>query len=157
MLKNENITPPWRTRLRNVFSCLLVFSVGLIGCTPLTPNMAQRAAQPKVPAARNFTSFSASLRCMDDLLLATKRPRTLISSTGIPDRTNKLSVGADDMLLNAVNQMNRKSRLYVFVDQSLERDSGQIAISPRAKPIRNPSCIFGVPFRKLIQVWHLPV
>ena len=105
-----------------------MLGIGLTGCTPLTPNLAQRAAQPKTPAARNFTSFSASLRCMDDLLVAAKRPRTLISSTGIPDRTKKLAVGADDMLLNAINQMNRKSRSYVFVDQSLEKDAGQIAI-----------------------------
>ncbi len=125
MLKNKNILQSWT---RRSVAWAIMSCVGLAACTPLTPNLAQRAAQPKTPAARNLTSFSASLRCMDDLLLAAKRTRTLISSTGLPDRTNKLNVGADDMLLNAINQMNRKSRAYVFVDQSLERDSGQIAI-----------------------------
>jgi peptidoglycan hydrolase-like protein with peptidoglycan-binding domain len=128
MLKNTQIIQTSRMHLRNLIWYVLICGFVLVGCTPLTPNLAQRGAQPKIPAARNFTSFSASLRCMDDLLLAAKRPRTLISSTGIPDRTNKLSVGADDMLLNAINQMNRKSGAYIFVDQSLERDSGQIAI-----------------------------
>lgn len=125
MFKSKNILLSWTRRF---VACVVVFGFGLAGCTPLTPNLAQRTAQPQTPAARNFTSFSASLRCMDDLLLAAKRTRTLISSTGLPDRTNKLNVGADDMLLNAINHMNRKSRTYVFVDQSLERDSGQIAI-----------------------------
>jgi hypothetical protein len=114
--------------LQRIVFTAIIFAVGLAGCTPLSPNLAQRAAQPKIPAARNFTSFSASLRCMDDLLVSAKRPRTLISSTGLPDRTRKLAVGADDMLLNAINQLNRKSKTYVFVDQSLEKDAGQIAI-----------------------------
>ncbi|GLQ35378.1 hypothetical protein GCM10007939_16610 [Amylibacter marinus] len=121
-------------------------SLGLVGlliagvaCTPLSPNFAQRTAQPKVPAARNFTSFSASLRCMDTLLASTKRGRTLISSTGIPDLTNKISVAGDDMLVNALNQMNRTSGAYVFVDQSLERDSGQIAIYTPQKNIATPT------------------
>lgn len=107
----------------------VVFGVAAVAaCTPLSPNTAQRAAQPKVPAARNFTSFSASLRCMDNLLASANLSQTLISSTGIPDLTKKLAVGADDMLLNAVNQMNRKSKSYLFVDQSLEREVGQISI-----------------------------
>jgi hypothetical protein len=114
--------------LQRILFAMIVFAVALTGCTPLSSNLAQRAAQPKIPAARNFTSFSASLRCMDDLLVTAKRPRTLISSTGLPDRTKKLAVGADDMLLNAINQLNRKSKAYVFVDQSLEKDAGQIAI-----------------------------
>jgi len=117
--------------------CLLSLSI-LVACTPLTPNLAQRAAQPKVPPARNFTSFSASLRCMDDLLLGAKRSRVLISSTGLPDRTKKLNVGTDDMLLNAINQMNRKSKTYVFVDQSLEKLNGQIAIHTPRKGTINP-------------------
>ena len=118
----------WATQIKHTFVSIIVSAMVLAGCTPLSPNMAQRAAQPKVPAARNFTSFSASLRCMDDLLVAAKRPRTLISSTGLPDRTKKLAVGADDMLLNAINQMNRNSKTYIFVDQSLEKDAGQNAI-----------------------------
>jgi peptidoglycan hydrolase-like protein with peptidoglycan-binding domain len=126
------------TSIRRIFCLLSIWAMGLSACTPLTPNVAQRAAQPKVPAARNFTSFSASLRCMDDLLAGAKRPRVLISSTGIPDLTNKLYVGADDMLLNAINQMNRKSKSYLFIDQSLEKEVGQIAIYTPKKTDTNP-------------------
>jgi len=117
--------------------CLLSLLI-LVACSPISPNLAQRSAQPKVPPARNFTSFSASLRCMDDLLLGAKRSRVLISSTGLPDRTKKLNVGTDDMLLNAINQMNRKSKTYIFIDQSLEKLNGQIAIHTPRKGTIDP-------------------
>ncbi len=98
------------------------------GCVPYSAIFPQRVAQPDTPAARNFTSFSASLRCMDDLLASGNHPRVLISSTGIPDLTKKISVSADDMLVNAISSMNRRSQTYLFVDQSLEKESGQIAL-----------------------------
>ncbi|MEM7241668.1 MAG: peptidoglycan-binding protein [Pseudomonadota bacterium] len=106
--------------------CLLAFSVA--ACVPYSASFPQRVAQPDTPPARNFTSFSASLRCMDDLLASANRPRVLISSTGIPDLTSKIKVSGDDMLVNAISSMNRQSGAYVFVDQSLEKDAGQISI-----------------------------
>jgi predicted RNA binding protein YcfA (HicA-like mRNA interferase family) len=75
---------------------------------------------------------------MDDLLVGAKRPRTLISSTGLPDLTNQIKVGADDMLLNALSQMNRKSKTYLFLDQSLEKDAGQISIYTPPKTALTP-------------------
>jgi peptidoglycan hydrolase-like protein with peptidoglycan-binding domain len=75
---------------------------------------------------------------MDDLLSAHRRPRILVSSTGFPDLTKKISIGADEMLVNAINQMNRKSRAYVFLDQSLEKDWGQITLLTRQKDDLEP-------------------
>jgi hypothetical protein len=93
--------------------------------------MAKNIAQPNNRPVRNLTSFSASLRCMDNLLASAKRPRTLISSTVINDRSKKTFVGADEMLLNAVNHMNIKSGAYIFLDQSFSKDFGQlILLSP---------------------------
>ena len=106
--------------------CLLAFSVS--ACVPYSASFPQRVAQPDTPPARNFTSFSSSLRCMDDLLASANRPRVLISSTGVPDLTGKVRVSGDDMLVNAISSMNRRSGAYVFVDQSLEKDAGQISI-----------------------------
>ncbi len=100
--------------------------VALSACASIAPKQAVRIAQPNNAPVRNFTSFSASLRCMDDLLVSAKRARVLVSSTGFPDLSKKVTVGADEMLVNAVNQMNRKSGAYVFLDQSLEKDWGQI-------------------------------
>lgn len=107
-------------------------------CTAIAPKQAIRVAQPDNSPIRNFTSFSASLRCMDDLLATRHRPRILISSTGFPDLTKKITIGADEMLVNAINQMNRKSRAYIFLDQSLEKDMGQITLLTRQKDDLEP-------------------
>ena len=124
------------TRTAHLLCILCGLALFISACTPISPNFAQRKAQPKIPAARNFTSFSASLRCMDNLLASAKRGRTLISSTGIPDLTKKVNVSGDDMLVNAINQMNRNSKAYIFVDQSLEKDAGQISIfTPQQKSV----------------------
>ncbi len=116
---------------------VLLTLLALVGCASIVPKQAIRVAQPDNAPIRNFTSFSASLRCMDDLLATANRPRVLVSSTGFPDLSKKVTVGADEMLVNAVNQMNRKSRVYVFVDQSLEKDWGQIdLLSPREENLK---------------------
>lgn len=52
----------------------------------------------------------------------------LISSNGFPDNTKDLDVGADDMLINAISQMNASNRRYVFLDQALLKDFGQLEI-----------------------------
>jgi len=88
--------------------------------------MAKHVAQPDNRPIRNFTSFSASLRCMDTLILQKGTPRTRLSSTSITDKSTKVKVGADEMLINAINQMNVKSKAFVFIDQSYEKDPGQI-------------------------------
>ncbi|WP_162933018.1 peptidoglycan-binding domain-containing protein [Roseovarius sp. EL26] len=59
-----------------------------------------------------------------------KLPRRsyLISSSDILDETRRLSVGADDMLINAINQINRSSQRYVFLDQARISGFGQLEI-----------------------------
>lgn len=57
-------------------------------------------------------------------MLQKKRPRILISSTDLPDETDEIDVGSDDMLINALSQMNARSQAYVFVDQPLVSDGG---------------------------------
>lgn len=42
------------------------------------------------------------------------------------------------MLVNAINQTNRQSRAYIFVDQSLERENGQIVYQTRETDITEP-------------------
>jgi len=95
-----------------------------IGCGVTPPPLAPEIAQPNTRPARNFTSFDAPLRCMDGLLHGKRTIR--ISSTGIPDRTRRISVAGDDMLINAINRMTRTSRAYVFLDQGLVKDGGLI-------------------------------
>lgn len=111
---------------RRLMALSLAACLGLTACGPTMPRLAPVAANPNTPPMRAFTSFSGALRCMDGLLAQAKKRPLLISSTDLPDRTAGVRVGADDMLINAINQLNRTSRAYVFVDQPLERDGGQI-------------------------------
>ncbi|WP_165586956.1 peptidoglycan-binding protein [Pseudaestuariivita atlantica] len=101
---------------------------GLGACTPDRAIMAPVAAEPNTPPARNFTNFNGALRCMDGLLARAGRGTTLISSTDIPDETFRVAVGADDMLINAINQMNRSNSAYVFVDQAIIKKDGQFEV-----------------------------
>jgi hypothetical protein len=105
-----------------------LFSLSLVSCASIEPRFAKRVAQPDNRPVRNFTSFSTALRCMDEKLAAAGQKRILVTSTGIPDLSRKIYVGADEMLINALNHMNRTSGAYVFVDQALEKDAGQLAI-----------------------------
>ena len=99
----------------------------LANCGVTPPRLAPEIAQPNTRPARNFTSFDVPLRCMDGLL---QGKRTIkVSSTGIPDKTRRISVGGDDMLINAINRMTRTSRAYVFLDQGIVRDGGLIDLS----------------------------
>lgn len=113
-----------------MFRLFLLWFIGLalIGCTTPLATMAPAIAQPNTRPARNFTPFAEALRCMDDLLLKSGRRGTLISSTNIPDYTKQVSVGADDMLINALNQMNKKSRSYLFVDQAFVAKTGNLEL-----------------------------
>ena len=124
--------------MRLFVSMLCLMSL-LSACVPHSAQFQQRIAQPDTPPARNFTSFSASLRCMDGLLASANRPKVLITSTGIPDLTRRISVSGDDMLVNAISAMNRQSGAYIFVDQSLEKEAGQIAIFTPPKSGAQPT------------------
>ncbi|WP_157968950.1 peptidoglycan-binding protein [Tropicimonas sp. IMCC34011] len=94
------------------------------GCGGPSPATAIRTMRPDAAPVRNITSFSQSLACMDRLLLARGGGRTTLSSSDIPDRTRKLPIGADDMLINAISQMNRSSGAYIFLDQTHVRGTG---------------------------------
>ncbi len=115
-------------RTNTVVSLLLAAGQALSGCAGVHPSLAPDVTQPINRPARNFTSFSGALRCMDGLLAAANRPRVLISSSDIPDRTLAVRVGADDMLINAVSRMTRNSRAYVFLDQAIVKDGGALDI-----------------------------
>ncbi len=97
----------------------------LTSCSSTLPQLAPSVAQPNTRVSRAFTSFSEPLRCMDRLLSTLPKRSYLISSSDIPDRTNGVRVGADDMLINAINQINRSNGRYVFLDQARRSDFGQ--------------------------------
>ncbi|MEM7056163.1 MAG: peptidoglycan-binding domain-containing protein [Pseudomonadota bacterium] len=97
----------------------------LAACAAVEPPIATHIRQPDEPAERNFTSFSDSLRCMDDLLVSHRIQKTLVTSNGFPDLTSSVRIAADDMLVRAIGLMNARSHAFVFIDQALEKDLGQ--------------------------------
>lgn len=118
-----------KTHRHPALAAVLTAVLALSGCASTLDTLAPLGAQPKTPVARNFTSFAPALQCMDRMLDAANRPQTRISSTDIPDYTRGVPVGADDMLINAVNQMNRRSRAYVFLDQGRIREGSLIELA----------------------------
>lgn len=122
--------------------CFGLGLLSLISCAGFNAPIAKHVAQPNNRPVRNFTSFSTSLRCLDNLLAKAKRPRILVSSTGINDQSNRIAVGADEMLVNAINQTNIKSRAYLFIDQSFEKDFGQLQLLTPPEDRREPRFYF---------------
>lgn len=112
---------------------ICAFSALLHGCAAAYPSLTPSIAQPNARPSRNFTSFSEPLRCMDRLLAQLPRRSFLVSSSDIPDDTKRLAVGADDMLINAMNQMNRQSQRYVFLDQARISGFGQLELTTTRK------------------------
>ena len=101
----------------------------LTGCaTPYRPT-AQDAAysshasavnRPLIPPTRSFSSYSASLSCMDRLLRDMRLPTTLITSKNIPDASGKVSVASKEMVITALSQMSRTSSAFRFVDYEVD-------------------------------------
>ena len=87
----------------------------LAGCMT-SPQEAPVVAQPKTLAVQNVTSFSESLRCMDNLLAQFGRQSIVITSAGIPDATANVSAGTKDMLISAISRMSVTSGSFTFVD-----------------------------------------
>lgn len=108
--------------MRALFLPAVIPAMTLSGCMEPSRLMTPVTAQPKTPVARNFTSFQPALQCMDGLLKKSGKRGVRLTSTGIPDHTLSVRVAADDMLISAISQMNRKSRAYVFLDQALIKE-----------------------------------
>ena len=100
---------------------ILALSFALAGCgvTP-NPETGTIAAAPKTPATKTFTSFTPALRCMDDLMLAYGKQDITITTAGVKDSTQKAAVGTKEMLINAINQMSRKSKSFSYIDYDSE-------------------------------------
>ena len=86
----------------------------LAGCA--SPADAPVVARPKTQPVRNFTSFSASLQCMDNLLARFGVRDVVITSAGLPDATGEIRTGTKDMMISAISTMSVRSRAFKFVD-----------------------------------------
>jgi len=86
------------------------------GCVTAAPERAYEFRQPKTSVVRTFTSFSDSLRCMDELFIKYGIRDIVITSDGIPDATGKVTAGTKDMLISAMSRMSVRSGAFTFVD-----------------------------------------
>ncbi len=85
-------------------------------CAFSDPQTAPVAAQPKSTAVRNITSFSESLKCMDNLYASFGVNNIVITSAGLPDETGNVRAGTKDMLISAISRMSVRSKAFTFVD-----------------------------------------
>jgi len=102
-------------RLGKVISSLAAAAM-VSACVYTPPEQAKTVSQPKTKPTKNLTSFSESLRCMDDLFVAFGVRDVVVTSQGIPDATGEISTGTKDMLISAVSRMSVKSNAFIFVD-----------------------------------------
>lgn len=102
---------PWLQRLT---MGLLLGTTAACAFTP--PQEVAPLARPNVLPVRNITSFSESLRCMDNLFLAFGKQNVVITSQGIPDATGEVSAGTKEMLISAIARMSERSNAFTFVD-----------------------------------------
>jgi len=97
----------------------------LAGCA--SPKDAPVVARPKTLPVRNITSFSESLRCMDNLLAQFGVHDIVITSAGLPDATGEIKAGTKDMLISAISRMSVRSHAFRFVDfDQTETDVNQL-------------------------------
>jgi len=110
MLSIEAAAKHWRT------FTLASLALGLSACATPPPETASVVVQTKTPPVRNITSFSAALRCMDDLFLSNGYRNIIITSAGIPDATGEISTGTREMLISAISRMSVRSNAFRYVD-----------------------------------------
>lgn len=89
----------------------------LAACQTMTnPEKARVIAAPTTPVVKNMTSFSNSLRCMDDLFLAYGKRDIAITSDGVPDETGQVTLGSKEIMITTISKMATKSKAFKFVD-----------------------------------------
>lgn len=104
-------------------SCLVIGSALLMaGCTT-SPEKATVARQPTTAPTRTVSSFSESLRCMDQLLWQYGKHDIYLTSNGAPDATGRLLGGTKEMLITAVSRMSDRSNAFSFIDFEPALDS----------------------------------
>ena len=103
----------------NLLKILVGFCASLLLSGCLSTNVmkdVQRNAQemrkgPKELPVRNVTSFSESLRCMDDLFLSfgISRGDYVIMAEELRDKTKKVDAGTREMMFSAISDMTTRS------------------------------------------------
>lgn len=112
----------------NKYAICLSLSINLLGCISIPKNVVEDAKESsKVPTSlptKNVTGFSDALRCMDELILSHGIDQFSILAEDINDKTKKISTGTQDILIGAVSDMTKHSRVINLI--ALGDDSGNL-------------------------------
>lgn len=103
------------TPIKKRFIAALLATSTLTGCFTKVNDIPLQA-RPDAQPTRTITSFSASLRCMDQLFAQYGKTNFLITADGIPDATGEVSTGTKEMLITAISSMSVQSNGFNFVD-----------------------------------------
>ncbi|MFN3076160.1 MAG: DUF4384 domain-containing protein [Alphaproteobacteria bacterium] len=104
-----------------VVLCALL--VPAVGRAIQDPETAASVTVAKTPVMKTMTSFTPALQCMDEMMIAYGIQGITITSPGVSDQTQKVTVGTRDMLINALSLISRKSKAFTFIDYDPQNGS----------------------------------
>lgn len=113
------------------FFVVATASVVLLSSCGMAPPMesATVAVQPDKSPVRNVTSFTESLKCMDDLFIRYGKTVPLpVMSAGILDATGKVMVGTKDMLISAIAKMSARSHAIKYIDYDVSPQQADVSV-----------------------------
>ncbi len=100
----------------------------MIGCAPVKEDVKEELPKlikgPEEAPRRTITNFSPALRCMDDLMIEYGVYDISMLVEDIRDSTEKVKVGAKDMLISAISEMTRRSHAIRLI--AYGNDSGNL-------------------------------
>src|SRR5688572_10606243 len=103
-----------------VWIACIVVQLLLVGCEAFRPPRPYETVRPQTPPVRTITSFTESLRCMDELFVAYRLGdqgigALYVTSDGIIDHTGKGIGGANrDVVTATISRMVTRSGAYKF-------------------------------------------
>lgn len=97
---------------RHLLSLTLLAGALFAGCAtaPETRQTVRAQANPADRVQRTIISFTPALRCMDELMFRTGVRDPTLMTEELRDSTQRVHVGARDMMTSAVPDMARRSR-----------------------------------------------
>jgi len=113
----------YRDRLRRTL--WVVIACALAGCASVGEK-AYVKGRPKTEVVRTTTSFTGSLRCMDDLFASYGVQSVPITTIGIPDSTGQVNAGVRDMLITTIARMSERSGAFRYVDWEYDNKELQV-------------------------------
>ncbi len=115
--------------MKQVRACMTAFACAtMIACVPVKQDVREELPKlikgPEEAPKRTITNFSHALRCMDDLMISYGVYDVSMLVEDLRDSTEKVKVGAKDMLISAISEMTRRSHAIRLI--AYGNDSGNL-------------------------------